>query len=41
MMGYMVKVCGVEALRQYGMKDPDVMEIYPAMTFPKCLYEKM
>ena len=20
------------------MKDPDVMEIYPAMTFPKCLY---
>ena len=32
------KVCGVEALRQYGMKDPDVMEIYPAMTFPKCLY---
>ena len=32
------KVRGVEALRQYGMKDPDVMEIYPAMTFPKCLY---
>ena len=32
------KVHGVEALRQYGMKDPDVMEIYPAMTFPKCLY---
>lgn len=20
------------------MKDPDVLEIYPAMTFPKCLY---
>lgn len=32
------KVRGVEALRQYGMKDPDVLEIYPAMTFPKCLY---
>ena len=32
------KVRGVEALRQYGMKDPGVMEIYPAMTFPKCLY---
>ena len=29
------KVRGVEALRQYGMKDPDVLEIYPAMTFPK------
>ena len=32
------KVRGVDALRQYGMKDPDVMEIYPSMTFPKCLY---
>ena len=32
------KVRGVEALRQYGMKDPDVLEIYPARTFPKCLY---
>lgn len=32
------RVRGVEALKQYGMKDPDVMEIYPTMTFPKCLY---
>lgn len=32
------KVRGVEALKQYGMKDPHVMEIYPTMTFPKCLY---
>ena len=29
---------GVGALKQYGMKNPDVMEIYPTMIFPKNLY---
>lgn len=32
------KVRGVGALKQYGMKNPDVMEIYPTMIFPKNLY---
>ena len=32
------KVRGVDALKQYGMKNPDVMEIYPTMIFPKNLY---
>lgn len=31
---------GVKALQQYGMKNPVVMDIYPAMTFPDNLYVK-
>lgn len=31
---------GVKALKQYGMKNPNVMDIYPAMTFPDNLYVK-
>lgn len=32
------KIAGVEALRRYGIKDPDLNKLYPAMTYPDNLY---